>query len=418
VTTVRRLGRASVLALLAAGLSIVAASPADAHTRTEETTNVHSLVTEANVPDGVEVVVHTGGLLIEVRNTSSEPLLVHGYDGEPYLRIGPDGVEHNRRSPAAHLNRERYGNVAMPPDVDPSAPPEWVTIGTRPVHIWHDHRTHWMSPEPPGFVDAGAVARTLMGAQLVGPIGRANDDAGRFQAWSIPLTHDGGAYAIEGELVWVDPPSSWPWLAVAALLVAGGVAGLRRDELGGMIRPAALVVGAVAVVNSIHLVDDLVAWPSAPLDELSGLLHTSIFLIGGIGGALWAWFGRSGRILALGIGSASVLYHQGLIHLPMLFASAFPTVWPDPLVRLTIALGLLQAPMVALIVVRARRRWDAPDGHPEGRLDDPSANRSARASSTAAPSTPAPSTPEEGPWLEPIPTPTDEPASSQGPGAR
>jgi hypothetical protein len=410
--TARRLGRASALLVVAAAISVAVASPADAHTRTEETTNVHSRLTAADVPDGVEVVVHTGGLLIEVRNDSPVPLLVHGYDGEPYLRIGPDGVEHNRRSPAAHLNRERYGNVAMPPDVDPTAAPEWVTIGSRPVHVWHDHRTHWMSPQPPGFVDAGVVSRTLMGAQLVGPIGRAHDDAGSFQPWTIPLTHDGATATIEGELVWVDPPSPWPWLALAAILVAGGLAGLRRDELGATIRPAALVLGAVAAVNAIHLVDDLVAWPSDPLDELSGLLHTSIFLIGGLGGALWAWFGRSGRILALGIGSASVLYHQGIVHLPMLFASAFPTVWPDALVRLTIALGLLQAPVVAVVIARVRRRWsDASNGHLARGLDDPVGRRSDRAPSSAEVSPT-----EEEPWLEPRSATSDEPVSNRGPG--
>jgi hypothetical protein len=346
------LGRVLTLVLLVGVGLLGSAASAEAHTRTEETTNVHSRVTSADLPDGIEVIVHTGGLLIEMTNTTDQPLIVHGYEGEPYLRIGPDGVEHNRRSPAAHLNRERYGNVAMPPDVDPMAEPEWVLIGARPRHVWHDHRTHWMSPEPPGFVEAGPVARLMTGARFVGPIGRADTAAGVFQDWVIPLSHGERSLTVEGELVWRDPPSPWPWLALGALLVAPAVMGLRRQQIAAFVRPAALVVGAVAIVNTIHLVDDLVAWPSHPLDELWGLLHTTLFLVGGVGGALWAWFGSSGRVLALGVGSASVLYHQGLIHLPMLFASAFPTVWPDGLVRLTIALGLLQAVPVAVVVVR------------------------------------------------------------------
>ena len=146
-----------------------------------------------------------------------------------------------------------------------------------------------------------------------------------------------------------------PWLLLAGVLVLPALLGLRRTDVLGVIRPAALLVGAVAVINGIHLVDDVAAWPSDPLDELSGLLHTSTFLIGGIGGALWALRVDSGRVLALGIASGSVLYHQGLVHLPMLFASGFPTVWPDSLVRLTVALGLLQAVVTAVVIHSALR---------------------------------------------------------------
>jgi hypothetical protein len=141
---------------------------------------------------------------------------------------------------------------------------------------------------------------------------------------------------------------------LAAIGVTPALLGWRRRELRGLVRPAALVVGTVAAVNGIHLVDDLVAWPGDPLDEAFGMLHTTIFLVGGIGGSIWAFTASSGRVLALGIGSASVLYHQGLVHLPLLYASQFPTVWPDALVRLTVALGLLQAVPVILTVLRAR----------------------------------------------------------------
>jgi len=351
---------AVVLAAVTFGL-LAPSGQAEAHTRTQETTNVESRVTQDPLPAGVTVTVHTGGFLVEVENTTPRPVVVHGYDGEPYLRIGPDGVAHNRRSPATYLNQDRYRQRAMPPDVDPGAPPEWVSIAHEPSYVFHDHRTHWMSPLAPPFVAAGPVAEVLMRTELVGPIGRAGDAAGAFHAWELPVSYDGRMMQVRGELVWHDPPRPWPWLLVAALLVAPAWLGLRRRDgvdLDRVIRPAALVVGVVALVNGIHLVDDLVAWPSDLLDELSGLLHTGIFLVGGLGGAAWAWFGTSGRLLALGIGSGSVLYHQGLVHLPMLFAANFPTVWPDGLVRLTVALGLLQAIPVATVIVRSLRQQD------------------------------------------------------------
>ncbi|MEX2532740.1 MAG: hypothetical protein WD360_02110 [Nitriliruptoraceae bacterium] len=340
--------------LLSSGALLAMSPPAEAHTRTEETTNILSRITSAPLPAGVEVTVHTGGLLIEVENRTDTTLTVYGYGGEPYLRIGPSGVEHNRRSPATYLNASRYGDVAMPRDVDADAAPEWVHIDDEPRYLWHDHRTHWMSTTPPPFVDAGPIRHILMRTELVGTIGTAGLDQGSFQSWVLPLGYGEDRIEVAGELVWVDPPSGVLWLLLAAAGVAPALLGWRRRDLRALVRPAALVVLAVAVVNGIHLVDDLVAWPGDPLDEAFGLLHTTIFLVGGIGGSVWALTVTTGRVLALGIGSASVLYHQGLVHLPLLYASQFPTVWPDNLVRFTIALGLLQAIPVALTVLRAR----------------------------------------------------------------
>lgn len=346
------------LVVVVVGLAGMLALPAtaEAHTRGDETTNVVSEVVAEPDLEQVEWTVHTGGLAVELVNRGASTVTVEGYDGEPYLRIGPDGVEHNRRSPATYLNDDRFAEVAMPPDVDPQAPPEWISVSPRPRHVWHDHRTHWMSTQPPDFVAAGPLARALMDMRLVGVIGTAGEDAGDFQRWTIPFEIDGEGHELRGRLSWQDPPSPVPWLLLSTVLVIPALLGLRRSSVVAMIRPAAWTVAVVASANVIQLVDDLLAWPSDPLDELSGLLHTTIFLVGGIGGAIWSLRVDSGRVLALGIGSASVLYHQGLVQLPMLVAAGFPTVWPPSLVRLVVALGLLQAPVVAVVLVRAVRR--------------------------------------------------------------
>ncbi len=344
------------------GMGLLAVAPADAHTRTQETTNLDSRVTVDPGLPGVHWKVYTGGLLIEVVNEGDDVLVVEGYEGEPYLRIGPDGVERNRRSPTTYLNDDRVGqrisersDVAMPMVADASAPAQWIHISDEPRMTWHDHRVHWMSPEPPDFVDAGPLARVMMRVNLVGVIGHAGEDAGVFQEWTIPVTHAGEPATVEGEMAWDDPPSAVPYLLVAALLVAPALLGLRRRDPAAVLRPAAFMVLAVATVNGIHFVDDLISWPSAVLDELFGVLHTSLFLGAGIGAAVWSLRTGYGRVLSLAIASAAVLYHQGFVHLPMLQASHFPTVWPDPLVRTTIALGLLQAGVVAAAILRVRR---------------------------------------------------------------
>jgi hypothetical protein len=352
-----------IIAVTALGLVVVVAVPAvaDAHTRTKETTNIRSVITSAPDLEGVSWTVHTGGFALEVINTGDRDLIIEGYDGEPYLRVGPAGVHRNLRSPATYLNRDRYERVTLPPVVDATAAPDWQLVHERPRVVWHDHRTHWMSPEPPRFVTANGALRGLMGLELVGPVGTARDDGGAFLSWAVPVTHGGDAFELRGELLWVDASSPLPWLLLASLLVLPALRGLRSSDPAARIRPAAYVVLAVATINGLHLVDDLVAFPADPLDELFGLLHTAIFLTAGIGGPLWALRVRTVPLLALGVGSGAVLYHQGLVHLPMLFASQFPTIWPDGLVRLTIGLGVLQA-VVVTVVIRSVLRSATIDG--------------------------------------------------------
>lgn len=69
--------------------------------------------------------------LLEVTNRSGQELEVPGYDGEPYLRIGPDGVWENRNSPAVYLNTDRYAQTPVPAGVSADADPDWVRVGDR-----------------------------------------------------------------------------------------------------------------------------------------------------------------------------------------------------------------------------------------------------------------------------------------------
>lgn len=345
---------------LAAAVVVLAPSPAAAHTRTEETLNIDSTITGEPAVDGVAWTVHTGGLLLEVENRSGRTLVIEGYDGEPYLRIDADGVTRNRRSPATYLNAETGGDVAVPPRADPDAEPEWVRVAGEPSWVWHDHRTHWMSPEPPPWVDTHPLSRLLMRAGYVGPIGDAGGRDGPFSEWAVPFTVDGQSHRLEGELRWEPAPAAWPWWLLAAGLALPGLAGLRSAEArrddDRLLRPAAVMLVGVAALNLLHLVDDVVAWPRPPLDDLFGVLHTATFLGVGLLGAVWAWVGQRGRVLMLAVGSAAVLYHQGLLHLPMLAASQFPTVWPDGVVRLSVAIGVAQAGVVLAVVAAARAR--------------------------------------------------------------
>jgi hypothetical protein len=321
---VSRLAAALIGALLLVGLT---AAPAFAHTRASTATNFDSRITEAPQVPGVTWRLYPGGEYLEVTNTGSAALTVLGYDGEPYLRIGPDGVERNRNSPATYRNRERYGDVAIPPRADPDAAPDWEHLSQRPRYAWFDHRAHWM----PGQTVSGV------------------------ETWTVPFTHDDRTLTVTGTLRWEPGPPWWPWVLAALVLTAPALTGRRA---------AAAVVAVVALVNLAHLPDELAALPVPTLDVVFGVLHNVLFIGAGLAGAGLAWRGRTTSLLPLGIGAGAVLFHQGLLQLSQLGASQLATIWPPAVIRMLVALSLAQAVWVAAVIVAGLRRAPQPATEP------------------------------------------------------
>lgn len=335
---VRVVTRGGVVAATGAVLIGGVATPAAAHTRAQAATDFSSRITATPDLPGVQWRVYAGGEYLELTNDSATEIVVTGYDEEPYLKVGPDGVFTNRNSPATYLNTERYGDVATPPRADPAAPPEWSQVSSSPTYAWHDHRAHWMSAElPPVVADAPRKHHHISN-------------------WAVPFTADGTAYEVGGSLDWVPGPAWWPWVLTGVVLTAPALLGVvKRKNPGGLVRPAALTVAVVAAFNAVHFVDELMAWPAPTLDVLFGLLHTALFIGAALIGAAVAWHGRYGPYLSLGIGSGAVLFHQGLLQLKILGASQLPTVWPDTVLRLAVAASLGQAIVVTAVIVTGLR---------------------------------------------------------------
>ena len=49
----------------------------------------------------------TSAARLELTNDTDTDVIVRATEGEPYLRIGPDGVFENLLSPATYINRTR-----------------------------------------------------------------------------------------------------------------------------------------------------------------------------------------------------------------------------------------------------------------------------------------------------------------------
>lgn len=213
----RRIRGAAAVALLA---FVTAATAAHAHGGggTDYTSEIRA-VTPADAGLTVDVLDRDDRLVL--RNDSGKPVVVDGYNGEPYARLGPDGtVEVNLNSPALHLNEDRFAKVDLPARADEDAAPEWKVVDRSGRFEWHDHRIHWMGAERPAAV-------------------RDPQQRTKVFDWKVPIRVGGRQGSIAGTLTWVGrPDDSFP-LAAAIALAAVALGGLalvvvvRRRRRGG-----------------------------------------------------------------------------------------------------------------------------------------------------------------------------------------
>ncbi len=160
--------------------------------------------------DGVTVDVARDGSWIRIRNATATPLVILGYDGEPYLRVGPAGAEENVTSVSSFVNGT-YGEGVITQDA-PTAqavrPPRWESRGLDPVVLWHDVRTHH------GGTDRPVAVRS---------------DPGRPQhltTWRIRGLYGSQPALVEGTLDWTGQRGLLTGRASQAIWVAAGLAAL------------------------------------------------------------------------------------------------------------------------------------------------------------------------------------------------
>ncbi len=341
MTVARRMLLLVWLVLLVLG---ALAGPAAAHGRGSDATNYSSTITSSPDLQGVEFRTYGGDEYLGVTNTSDAEIVIEGYQQEPYLRVGPDGVFENRQSPATYINAERYGGNT-PEGVDPAAEPEWVRVGDGPTVLWHDHRIHWMSPQLAPAITDPDVATTV------------------YEEWAVPFGVGEVDYEVVGTLRWVPGSSPWPWLAAALVLVLPALAGLRTrptsaERWPGLSRPAAVVLGIVGLLNLAHLIDDLVAVPLPWGTRALSAGQTALFVAIGLFGAVKGWQAREGAFTALGVGAGALFIGQGALYLGSgaLTTSQTASVFPLELTRIVIALSAAQAIPLLLVAVLGTRR--------------------------------------------------------------
>ena len=338
---VRHLRRAGLVVGLAWLLVGAAAGPAAAHaigTGTEASnyrTTVHGI---DQATPGVSARTVAGGQL-ELTNRSPREVLVLGYRLEPYLRVGPDGVFENQRSPSTYTNRFRTAPATIPEEFDPAAEPEWRRVADGPSAVWHDHRAHWTGPDPQ------AVAANPRALHVVMP------------NWQIPLRQGRQTMVVRGDVTWVPGPSPWPWALAAVALFAAALA-----AAGGYRRPRVLAVVALVAVaaDMVHTAGALLASTASVAAELYGIL-TSV--AGWVVAGLAAWRLLRGRaetgLIYLLLGGVFLTLAGALPDLSALARSQLASGLAPIATRaaITVTLGLGAAMVVAgLVGFRAPRR--------------------------------------------------------------
>ena len=303
--------RSLLVAVGAVGMVLSATTPALADAATP--TNYRSRIVHVEGSGVADVEIVGGDAFVRMAAEPGMTVEVLGYEGEEYIRFGPDGVVVvNQRSPATYLNDDRYANVELPAEADAGAVPRWEIVSTDGTYSWHDHRTHWMSPTPPASV------LETDGRQKV-----------HVFDWTLPLRVDGSVGSITGTLNWVPSSSALPWFAVTVMtLLAVAAISLRTGA-----RPQAALLLVLAVAGLVAGGSAMLAQP--PEGRVYGIDAIGPPVIVAVAGFAMVQAGRSERVagqLVL-IGSAG-LSVWGIMRIGVLTHPILPTVLPYAMDRL------------------------------------------------------------------------------------
>jgi len=278
-------------------------------------TNYRSIVNVVDPqPTGVTIEVVGGDAFLSVAAAKGSTVEVPGYFGEPYLRIDDVGaVWLNTKSPARYINQDRFGITEIPLTADAQAAAEWEQVGNGGRFAWHDHRTHWMSPDLPPTI--------------------AGDRAEVVFPWKLTITVNDVETEVRGELLWF--PSTNP---IGPLLV--GVFGVlpllayRRGRVSSIAIAATLFATMTLCVATVQ-------FAATPGFDRSAPSDLAVPMIGVVAGVIALWLKdssiRSWTAVALAGGAIG---WWAVASLAALTAPVLPSALPVGIERASVSLAL------------------------------------------------------------------------------
>lgn len=346
----RRLATLVALVVLGVAAVLATASPAAAHggpggvtvPASDYDTVVHGV--DPPIP-GIVVTALPGSGALRLENRSGSTVTVLGYNGEPYLRIGADGVFVNELSPATYLNEDLTGASTVPADARPGAEPRWRRVGDGPTATWHDHRAHWMQPFDPPEVTADPGASRVVLADWEVPILVADADAGT--TGTTPTRA-----VVRGDVTYTPPGPTWPWLVLAiGLAVTLGTAALGRHWRAAMLVGSGLLIAATVA----DLAGMFGVAPGSP--SVVGVALSAIVLAALLAGTVLVARDASSGLVVLGVAAAAAGALVGLTNRAALGAAHPASSLPPAAAQLVVAVALgAGVGVVGAVVVRQQRR--------------------------------------------------------------
>jgi len=332
---IRRAGVAALILAWAWMVASAAPAAADAPVPTDYRSTVTDITPTSDV---VDVSVIGGDAMLHLRVEPGHEVVVKGYNSEPYIRFAEDGtVSENLNSSATYANTDRYGDVDIPRDLDPNAAPDWKQVADGGSFAWHDHRIHWMSPQPPPGIPRG------------------ND----IQGWTVELLVDDEPVAVQGTLSYESAIAWWPWmLGVAGIAATVALVGLRRRERAAVVASIAAAAGGVLAV--------VVAGSEQRAIPLAGdrsLVQVAVPVVG-IVCAVAAVFLRGRVANAVGLAAASAVGGWAALRFEVFTKPILPTDLAPGLDRAGTASALGLALAAAVLLVTAARPTAAPAAAP------------------------------------------------------
>lgn len=325
------------LSLFLGGLTVIAsAAPAlaDPPGPTDYQSSIASMVPAM---PGVHATMIGGDAFLQLEVEPGIHVVVLGYRAEPYVQFRPDGtVEQNRLTPTTYLNEDRYAETTIPAEASYDAEPEWEVVATNGRWAWHDHRTHWMNPQPPP--------------------GRGPGD--RVAEGVIPVLIDGAEVDVTVASTWVEPPSRVPvFVGFAAGLGLAVIVWLRRRVLGALLGLSLLAAATGTIAYFSVPAETGPAWSLWALPVTAAGLTMTVAALGD----RVPLIRRRGPILLLL--AALELVAWGIVHWGWLWAAILPTslpYWLDRLVAAGVLVGALGA--AATLVALAGSERHVPTG--------------------------------------------------------
>ncbi|HEX9530327.1 MAG TPA: hypothetical protein VF954_04245 [Acidimicrobiales bacterium] len=297
---------------------------------------------------GLEVTLLDLGRRIRVSNRTGSTFVVVGYSGEPYLRIGPHGVDENLRSPATYQNRVTPAGTTpttLPAIADAHAEPAWRRVSGGTSAVWRDRRTRWEGPAP-------QEVRSSPGRAV--PV----------SDWFIELDRgDGTAVVLQGRITFVPAPSAWPWLVLAATLAALAVAAGLARRWGALLSCGLAVLVATDVARNVG---GAAARGGSVGAQVARLLGTSMVPM-----VLWVVAALAMRplerskeagLIGAGIAALGIGVYSGVSDIPNLFRSQEPVAFAPALARLAVAVSLGLGIGITAAVFLRERRFDRGEG--------------------------------------------------------